>query len=94
MRGLAPDLGGIGRENGGEAVKDLGAASFGVDKLGPRDGERDGAGSGGREAELHGSGSGLLGLPARVLGGHWAASVPVPVREGADAEEHLEALLL
>uniref|UniRef100_A0A0A9F5K1 Uncharacterized protein n=1 Tax=Arundo donax TaxID=35708 RepID=A0A0A9F5K1_ARUDO len=89
-------LGGVRREDGGETVEDFGAAALGVDELGLRDGERDGVESGGDEAD---SPSGLLGLPAWVLvGNHWAvddlATVPLPLREGTDTEEHLEALLL
>jgi hypothetical protein len=59
-----------------------------------RDGERNGVGSGGDEA--YPFRCGRLGLSAR---GHGAAdvrqlaTVPLPIREGADAEEYLEALL-
>jgi hypothetical protein len=55
-----------------------------------RDGERDGVGSGGVEA--YPFRCGRLGLSAR---GHGAADVRqlATVREGADAEEYLEALL-
>jgi hypothetical protein len=90
----APHLGGVGRENSGEAVEHLGAASLGVDQLGLRDGERDGVGTGGREAKL--PARGLLGPPAWVLAvaGHRAGHGLAAVRDGADAEVHLEALLL
>lgn len=90
----APHLGGVGRENSGEAVEHLGAASLGVDQLGLRDGERDGVGTGGHEAKL--PARGLLGPPAWVLAvaGHRAGHGLAAVRDGADAEVHLEALLL
>ena len=89
-------LRGVGWEDGGESVEDLGAAALVVDELGLRDGERDGVGARGDEADpvpgLPGRFPGLLllgfGAAARL-----AASLPLRSREGADAEVHLEPLL-